>query len=157
MTPTAAQEIAVHAHYVRFGLTLTVSLFLMFVLSMSMVRTIDHFYLNLSNFYMALIMVGAMGIVMLIAMWGMFADKRLNVVLLGVFAAVTLGAFILGRTETFVGDRQFLESMIPHHSRAILVCQEASLTDPEIIELCVEIVRAQREEIEQMERILERY
>ena len=146
-----------HTQYIRFGLTLLVSLGLMFVLSMSMVRTIDHFYLNLSNFYMALIMVGAMGIVMLVAMWGMFADKRLNVVLLGAFAAVTAAAFVLGRTETFVGDRQFLESMIPHHSRAILVCQESSLSDPEIIELCDQIVRAQRDEIEQMERILERY
>jgi hypothetical protein len=50
--------------YLKLGIALAVSLILMFVLTMSMVRTIDHFYLNLSNFYMALIMVAPMGIVM---------------------------------------------------------------------------------------------
>ncbi|OWP36679.1 DUF305 domain-containing protein, partial [Klebsiella aerogenes] len=46
---------------------------------------------------------------------------------------------------------------IPHHSRAILVCQEADITDPEIVQLCDDIVEAQQEEIAQMEEILERY
>ena len=44
--------------------------------------------------------------------------------------------------------------MIPHHSRAILVCQEVDLTDPEIIRLCDQIIEAQRSEIEQMQRIM---
>ncbi len=47
--------------------------------------------------------------------------------------------------------------MIPHHSRAILVCQEASITDPEIEQLCSEIVEAQEREIAQMKEILKRY
>ena len=46
--------------------------------------------------------------------------------------------------------------MIPHHSRAILVCQESDLSDPEIM-LCEAIIQTQREEIRQMEGILERY
>lgn len=46
--------------------------------------------------------------------------------------------------------------MIPHHSGAILMCREARLSDPELAALCVEIVRAQREEIGQMERIAAR-
>lgn len=130
---------------------------LMFVLTMSMVRTIDHFYFNLSNFYMALIMVAPMGLVMLVVMWGMFRDTRLNFVLLAGFTALFVAAFWMGRTETFVGDEAFLRSMIPHHSRAILVCQESDLSDPEVIELCEQIVEAQQEEITQMEGILERY
>lgn len=142
--------------YARLGIALAVSLALMFVLTMSMIRTLDHFYLNLSNFYMALVMVAPMGIVMLLVMWRMFENTRLNVVLLASFAALFAVAFALGRTETFVGDEQFLKSMIPHHSRAILVCQESSLTDPEIVELCEQIVQTQREEIAQMEAILER-
>lgn len=143
-------------NYAKLGIALAVSLVLMFVLTMSMIRTLDHFYLNLSNFYMALVMVAPMGIVMLLVMWGMFENKRLNLVLLASFAALFAVAFALGRTETFVGDEQFLKSMIPHHSRAILVCQESSLTDPEIVELCEQIVQTQREEIAQMEAILER-
>lgn len=143
--------------YARLGISLLLSLLVMFVLTMSMIRTIDHFYWNLSNFYMALIMVAPMGLIMLMTMWGMFPDRGRNVILLGAFAASFVGALTLGRLETFVGDEQFLASMIPHHSRAILVCQEATLTDPEIIELCGAIVETQRDEIEQMEQILERY
>lgn len=71
--------------------------------------------------------------------------------------ALFVGALALGRTETFVGNEQFLKSMIPHHSRAILVCEESAITDPEIIDLCEQIVSSQREEIRQMEEILERY
>lgn len=143
--------------YLRLGISLLLSLLIMFVLTMSMIRTIDHFYWNLSNFYMALIMVAPMGLIMLATMWGMFPDRGRNVILLVAFAALFAGALTLGRLETFVGDEQFLVSMIPHHSRAILVCQEATLTDPEIIELCGAIIETQRDEIEQMERILERY
>lgn len=144
-------------HYIKLGITLSVSLLLMFVLSMSMIVSLDHFYLNLSNFYMALIMVTAMGVVMLLSMWDMYQDRRLDAILLVVFIGGFLGALALGRTSALVGDRQFLESMIPHHSRAILVCQESALTDPEIITLCEQIIQAQREEIVQMEAILERY
>lgn len=143
--------------YLKLGIALAISLMLMVVLTMSMVRTIDHFYFNLSNFYMALIMVAPMGVVMLVVMWGMFRDKRLNFVLLAGFTALFVAAFWMGRTETFVGDEAFLRSMIPHHSRAILVCQESDLSDPEVIELCEQIVEAQQEEITQMEGILERY
>jgi uncharacterized protein (DUF305 family) len=31
--------------------------------------------------------------------------------------------------------------MIPHHSGAILMCEQSNLTDPEIISLCDEIVQ----------------
>lgn len=54
-------------------------------------------------------------------------------------------------------ENKRLKSMIPHHSRAILVCRQANLTDPEIIELCNQIVRSQQDEINQMKGILQRY
>ncbi len=141
-------------HYVRFGITLTISFLLMFFLTMSMIRTIDHFHFNLSNVYMALVMVAPMGLVMMLTMASMFTNKKLNVALYLGFAVLFVGAWTLGRTETFVGNEQFLKSMIPHHSRAILVCQESDITDPEIIKLCDAIVKTQREEIAQMEKIL---
>ena len=56
-----------------------------------------------------------------------------------------------------VGNEQFLRSMIPHHSGAILMCEQASLTDPEIIALCAQIIPSQSQEIQQMQEILERY
>lgn len=143
--------------YVKFGIILLVSLAVMWTLSMSMVRTVDHFYYNLSNFWMALLMVSAMAVVMVIGMWGMFENRKANIAMLAGFALLFVGVFALGRTETFVGNEQFLKSMIPHHSRAILVCQESDITDPEIEELCTEIVDTQQKEIAQMKSILERY
>lgn len=143
--------------YVRFGIILTVNLMVMFALSMSMVRTWDHFYWNLSNFYMALTMVAAMSIVMTVGMWRMLGDMRLNLAWLAASVVVFIAAFFMGRAETFVGNEGFLRSMIPHHSRAILVCQESDLTDPEIIELCNGIVSSQQAEIDQMKAILGRY
>jgi uncharacterized protein (DUF305 family) len=47
--------------------------------------------------------------------------------------------------------------MIPHHSGAILMCEQSNLTDTEIITLCDEIVQTQIEEIIEMEEILSRY
>ena len=143
--------------YVTFGIILLVSLGLMWVLSMSMIRSIDHFYFNLSNFWMALIMVSAMAIVMVVGMWSMFKNKKANIAMLIGFAVLFAGAFALGRTETFVGNEEFLKSMIPHHSRALLVCQESDITDPEIVELCKKIVESQQQEISQMQSILDRY
>jgi uncharacterized protein (DUF305 family) len=44
--------------------------------------------------------------------------------------------------------------MIPHHSGAILMCDEASLQDRRILELSKTIVSGQQQEIEQMRAIL---
>ena len=92
---------------------------------------------------------------MLGVMRGMFPNPRLNVALvLGFVALFALGLW-LGRTEAFVGNEQFLRAMIPHHSRAILVCNEAQITDPDIAQLCDQIVSSQQEEIDLMERMLD--
>ena len=143
--------------YAKFGVILLISLGLMWILSMSMIRSIDHFYFNLSNFWMALLMVAAMAVVMVIGMWAMFKNTKANIAMLVGFAVLFVGVFALGRTESFVGNEQFLKSMIPHHSRAILVCQESNITDPEIEELCKGIVETQQKEIAQMQSILDRY
>jgi uncharacterized protein (DUF305 family) len=122
---------------------------------MAFVAQWSHFHLNLSNFYMAVAMVAPMGLIMLGVMRGMFPDRRLNAgLVIGFLALFALGLW-LGRTEAFVGDAQFLRAMIPHHSRAILVCQEAALTDPEIEQLCGQIISSQQEEIDIMNQMLE--
>ena len=140
--------------YLKLAVSLALSLVTMFLLSMSMIRSLDHFYLNPSNLYMAVVMVAPMGLIMLVVMWGMFPNRTLNIALAIGLVAVFAGTWALGRQEAGVGDEGFLRSMIPHHSRAILVCQEADITDPEVVELCGQIVKAQKEEIAQMQRIL---
>lgn len=143
--------------YAKLGIALALSYVAMFLLSMSMIREFDHFSLSGSNAWMALVMVAPMGLIMLGVMWAMFQNKALNAGLALVFLAVFAGSWYLGRQEAGVGNEQFLKSMIPHHSRAILVCQEANITDPEIVELCDAIVQTQKEEIAQMKDILDRY
>lgn len=51
---------------------------------------------------------------------------------------------------------QFLRWMIPHHAGAILMCQEANITDGAIKELCGNIVTSQQEQIDQMKGLLQR-
>jgi uncharacterized protein (DUF305 family) len=76
-------------------------------------------------------------------------------VLIGL-GAVVFGAICFGliRQQTAISDRQFLRSMIPHHSGAILMCTEASLDDPRIKELCTAIIASQRAEIDRMKALL---
>lgn len=97
-------------HYVRSGITLAISFVLMFFLTMSMIRTINHVHFNLSNAYMALVMVAPMALVMMLTMGSMFTNKRLNLALYVGFAVLFIGAWTLGRTETFVGNEQFSRS-----------------------------------------------
>jgi uncharacterized protein (DUF305 family) len=62
--------------------------------------------------------------------------------------------FLFIRQQTAISDRQFLRSMIPHHSGAILMCNEASLQDQRLLELCKTIMTGQQQEIDQMRAIL---
>jgi uncharacterized protein (DUF305 family) len=46
--------------------------------------------------------------------------------------------------------------MIPHHSGAVLMCERAQVRDPEIKQLCGDIIRSQAQEIDQMKAIMKR-
>ena len=147
-----------HAHaYRMLALNLILSLIVMYLVMFTMIDGPDDFYNNLNMFYMALTMWAPMGSLMLLTMAPMYKNRKLNLVLQLGFAAIFLLSFLGTRTQAAIGDTQFLRSMIPHHSGAILMCREASLADPEIIALCSEIIRAQREEIDQMKAILARH
>ncbi len=93
---------------------------------------------------------------MIVAMPDMFPSRRLNMLLLLGSAVAFFGSFGLIRTQTTIDDTAFLRSMIPHHSGAILMCEQASLSDAEILKLCGEIIRSQTAEIDQMKSILAR-
>lgn len=80
----------------------------------------------------------------------------LNMVLYLAFGAVFILAYLGVRSQALVGDNQFLRSMIPHHSGAILMCEQASIRDPEIKSLCANIIISQKQEIDQMKQLLQR-
>lgn len=127
---------------------------IMYVVMFVMIDRIDSFYNNLNMFYMTLMMVAPMVVLMILAMRDMFPSKALNAALLVGSVAIFFGSFALIRTQTTIGDTAFLRSMIPHHSGAILMCEQASLRDPELVSLCGEIIKSQREEIAQMKAML---
>jgi hypothetical protein len=129
----------------------------MYLVMYAMIRSLDHFRFNVDNVYMTLMMVAPMAIIMLTSMRSMFTNRRLNWAIRAGAAAVFMVAFGAMRTQAAVGNEQFLKAMIPHHSGAILMCQEASVTDPEILALCRDIVRSQQEEIARMEALLAKY
>lgn len=147
-----------HAHaYWKLGIMTALSFVAMYFLMYLMVSRIDYVYMNLNMAYMAAAMAMPMVPLMLLLMSGMYESRAANL-LFGAGSIVLLILFILfTRQQTAIGDTQFLRSMIPHHSGAILMCERAQLTDPRIVELCATIIEAQQEEINEMEAILRDY
>lgn len=142
--------------YGLFALNMVLSFLAMYFLMYTMIDTWADFFHNLNMGYMAMTMLAAMGIIMISTMPGMYPNKRLNIAIV----AFLIVAFVLSlagiRTQTPIGDQQFIASMIPHHSGAILMCREAQITDSELRSLCDSIQQGQRQEIEQMRAILAR-
>jgi uncharacterized protein (DUF305 family) len=142
--------------YKKLALAVGINTLIMFLLTFVMIDRMEHFVVNINRIYMALIMAAPMVSVMLLVMHSMFKDRTKNLILQIGAISVFILLFLLIRTQTPVGDVQFLRSMIPHHSGAVLMCERSEITDQEIADLCVEIVRTQEEEIAQMEAILDR-
>lgn len=128
----------------------------MFLAMYLMIDTLADFYFNLNTLYMTAAMVAPMVAIMLAMMRHMYENTRLNLAIHIACALVFVGSVALVRTQTTIGDRAFLTSMIPHHSGAILMCRKASLKDPELVQLCERIKTSQRQEIDQMNEILRR-
>lgn len=145
------------SNYKKLGTTLAINTVIMFILTYSLIASIEHFVPNINRAYMAVIMVSAMALLMLVMMRSMYKNPKMNTMLYVGFGLLFVSSFFMARTQTAVGDEQFLRSMIPHHSSAILMCEQSSITDPEIVSLCEDIVAAQEKEIAQMQDILARY
>ena len=146
----------VRHHYRMLGVNLLLSLIIMYVAMFAMIWSWGEFVQNINFFYMALVMWAPMAAVMLLTMRPMYPNGKLNGLLYLGFAAVFLLSMIGIREQALVGDRQFLRSMIPHHSGAVLMCRKAEIADPEVRSLCKGIITSQTSEIGQMKAILER-
>jgi len=143
--------------YRRLGAAVSINAALMFFLTYALIDNTHHFYVNINRIYMAVMMTLPMVVVMLLVMRPMYTNRRLNSLLYVSLTAVFVVVFTLARTQTPVDNIQFLRSMIPHHSSAIVMCQQSTITDPQIIRLCDGIVETQEREIVQMQSILQRY
>jgi len=143
-------------HYLMLGLNLVASGVVMYFVMYTMIDTAADLYNNLNNLYMTLMMVTSMAILMLWMMRGMYPNRRLNLILSSSFALLFIFSLWAMRTQALIGDDQFLRSMIPHHSGAILMCEKSSIRDPEIKRLCEGIIASQTSEIVQMKGMLAR-
>jgi len=142
--------------YWMFALNLALSLIPMYLAMFTMIDGWSDYRNNVNMLYMALTMLAPMGMIMLATMGKMYGNRPLNLALYAGLAVLLFASLFATRRQALVDDKQFIDSMIPHHSGAILMCQEASITDQELRTLCGEIVKAQRAEISQMEAIAAR-
>ncbi len=142
--------------YLMFAANLLASGLVMYFVMYTMIDRSADLYNNINNVYMTAMMVCAMAILMIAMMGSMFTDKRLNLILYSGFGLLFALAFAGMRMQALVGDSQFLRAMIPHHSGAVLMCERASLSDPEVKRLCGTIESSQTSQIDQMKAILKR-
>lgn len=143
-------------HYRRLLIMAVLSFISMYILMYAMVDILGNVYANFNQFYMAGLMISPMIVIELALMGMMYENKRLNTIIVAASVVAGLAFFLLIRGQAAIADKQFLRSMIPHHAAAILMCQRASISDPEIEELCGNIISSQQSEIDQMKVILDR-
>ena len=142
-------------HYVRLIAMTMLSFIGMYMLMYAMVDSFSNVFSNYNQLYMAGLMAAPMVIIELGLMSAMYPNKKWNA-LIAVVSIVALALFWSGiRKQVAISDKQFLRSMIPHHGGAILMCEQASISDPEIKQLCQEIIASQTREIKQMKAKLE--
>lgn len=152
---TSTDHMSHMGHYKKLVIMTIVSFVAMYFLMYAMVDRLPNVVNNVNQIYMAGLMAAAMVIIELLVMGAMYKDKRKNIIALSASAILLIGFFMMIRNQTAVSDKQFLKSMIPHHASAILMSEEAQLTDPEIKALAVEIIKNQQAEIAQMQAKLD--
>ncbi len=145
-----------HDMYRRLAIMSFLSFIAMYLVMFSMIDTLGSFFNNINMVYMAGLMVAPMLVLELLLMGAMYPDKRRNALIIAGTVVIGILLFVFIRQQTLVGDKQFVRSMIPHHSGAILMCEQADLQDAELLRLCDEIIVAQQQEIDQMKVILDR-
>lgn len=141
--------------YLRFGAMIATSTVVMFGLTYTNTYAWDHVRWSEERVYMALLMGGAMAMVMLGFMWGMHQNRWINASILAGSLVLMLAALWLSRSQHFVDDREYMKGMIPHHSIAILTSERADIDDLRVRELADAIVATQRKEIAEMDWLID--
>lgn len=137
-------------HYWHLLIMAGVSFVAMYFLMYAMVDTFANVFMSLNQAYMAGLMAAPMVIIELVVMGMMYPNKRLNLIIIAGSAVLATVFFLLIRQQALINDSQFLRSMISHHASAVLMCKQAPIDDPEIKQLCQNIIAGQESEIAQM-------
>lgn len=144
-----------HGSYKKFFSMIATSMIAMFFLMyLNSYQILGHFWFSETRMYMTLIMGGAMIVIMLGYMLGMYENGKVN---LAIFAGGFLLVFVavaMVRSQVTVSDVDYMEGMIPHHSIAVLTSERARIEDVRVRRLADNIIEAQRREIKEMEWLI---
>ncbi|MEW2921607.1 DUF305 domain-containing protein [Muricauda sp. ANG21] len=144
-------------NYKTFFIMLACSFVAMYITMYLNTYEFDHVWFSLTRFYMVCLGIAAMAVIMWFFMRKMYTDKKKNMAILLGSLVLFLGSLFLVRDQkSTVGDVLWMKAMIPHHSIAILTSERADIKDPEVKKLAEEIIEAQRREIAEMEKMIER-
>jgi len=144
------------SNYSKFLLMLFCSAISMYITMYFNTYEMSHVYFSWTRMYMTFIGIGGMAIIMLLFMIEMYQDKKKNIaIIIGSILLMSIST-ILVRQQTPIGDVKWMKAMIPHHSIAILTSGRAEIKDPEVKQLAIEIIEAQKREIEEMKKMIER-
>lgn len=141
--------------YTRFFAMIATSVVVMFgLMYLNSYQILDHAWFSETRMFMALVMGGAMMIVMLAYMLKMYESRWANTAIFIGGGVLILAAVGLVRSQVTVSGVDYMEGMIPHHSIAVLTSERARIEDLRVQDLAQEIIEAQRREIREMEWLI---
>lgn len=143
-----------HMSYWRFAAMIATSTVVMFVLMYLNTYAFEHVLWSETRSWMALLMGSTMAIIMLSFMLSMYKNVTLNIGIFVGSAIVFCLSLWLVRSQATVGDVEYMQAMVPHHSIAIMTSERAQITDPRVRKLADEIIEAQRREIAEMKYLI---
>ncbi len=117
---------------------------------------IEDYHTSITRIYMTFLMISPMAILMILRMKMMYKNRKINVAIIISSVVIFVFSLIGLRTQTPVGDIQYMKAMIPHHSSAIMTSKNANIKDAEVRKLADSIIKSQEKEINQMNKILRR-
>lgn len=140
--------------YMKYFGMIIASAVLMFAVMYLNTYEIDHVYFSETRLYMTILSTCVMAIVMLLFMMDMLKNKRMNTMIISASILIFAASFVLMRNQTTIGDIDYMEQMIPHHSVAILTSENAKIVDPRVRKLADDIIEAQKREINEMRSLI---
>lgn len=123
-----------------------------FLMSYVMTDSLKNIRNSLGKMNMAIIM----GLLMVLLQLLMHNEKMIKSDIFLLFVFLTILSIVLYRNRILIGDNDFLNEMIEHHSMALLTSKDIlkKTKNTEITELANNIINTQEKEIDKMNQIL---
>jgi uncharacterized protein (DUF305 family) len=143
------------SNYKKLFIMLLLSFLLMYAIMFLNVDDASHIYINMTRFYMTILMICVMAILMVAMMPMMYANKRKNTIIIISSVVLFILSFIGVHKQVGIGDIQYMKGMIPHHSIAIMTSQNAYIKDARVRKLADGIIKTQKKEIAEMKAMID--